>query len=138
LRSGRLLAVDWAFVGPGPVGAELAPLVTASAAFRCVERTQWLDLERTAAEGYLQGLRDVGWDGPGEQPRFAFAASSALRYGPGAVRLVLPTLLDETAQVHAERLLGIPFDAIVDLWASVAAAQARLAEKAFAMLASVR
>jgi hypothetical protein len=138
LRSGRLLAVDWAFLGPGPIGAELAPLVTASAAFLSIERTRWNDLERTAGEAYLQGLRDAGWDGPCEQPRFGFAACSALRYGPGVVRLVLPTLLDETAQADAERLLGIPFDAIVNLWAAVAAEQVRLAAEAFTLLATVR
>jgi Phosphotransferase enzyme family len=48
LRSERLLAIDWAFLGPGPVGAELAPLVTASVAFRGVARDRWRDLEQTA------------------------------------------------------------------------------------------
>src|SRR5919109_2170056 len=138
LRSGSLLAVDWAFVGPGPIGAELAPLVTASAAFLSVERERWHDLERTAGEAYLQGLGDAGWDGPCEQPRFGFAACSALRYGPGVVRLVLPALLDDSRQADAEQVLGIPFDAIVNLWAAVAAEQARLAAKAFTLLAVVR
>ena len=124
LRSGRLLAIDWAFVGAGPIGADLAPLVTASAAFLAIERDRWNDLERTAGEAYLQGLEDAGWSGPSEQPRFAFAACSALRYGPGAARLLLPTLLDESAHAHEERVLGIPFDAIVDLWAAVAVEQA--------------
>jgi hypothetical protein len=40
LRSGRLLAVDWAFLGVGPLGAELAPLVTGSAAFLGIGPTQ--------------------------------------------------------------------------------------------------
>lgn len=135
LRSAMLLAVDWAFLGPGPVGAELAPLVTASAAFRAVERERWEDLKQTTSSAYLQGLRDAGWDGPPEQPHFGFAASSALRYGPGVVRLVLPTLLDETTHARTEVLLGIPFDAIVDLWADVAAEQTRLADEAFGLLA---
>jgi hypothetical protein len=84
LRSERLLAVDWAFLGPGPVGAELAPLVTASVAFLGVPRDPWRDLEPTAVEAYLRGLEEAGWRGAPDQPRFGFAASSALRYGPGA------------------------------------------------------
>jgi hypothetical protein len=138
LRSGKLLAVDWEFIGSGPIGAELAPLVTASAAFLAIERDRWDDLERTAGEAYLQGLHDLGWNGPREQPRFGFAASSALRYGPGVVRLVLPALLDATAQAHAEEALGTPFDAIVNLWAAVAAEQARLAAEALTLFAAVR
>jgi hypothetical protein len=130
LRSGRLLAIDWAFVGVGPVGAELAPFVSASATFLGVERGQWEQLERTAMAAYRQGLVDIGWRGPPEQPRFGFAASSALRYWPGVVRLVIPTLLDEAAHRRAEAMLGIPFHEIVDLWADFAAWQARLATEA--------
>jgi hypothetical protein len=130
LRSGRLLAVDWAFLGVGPLGSELAPLVSASATFLGVERAQWEQLERTAMAAYRQGLADAGWRGPPEQPRFGFAASSALRYWPGVVRLVIPTLIDETAHRRAEAMLGIPFHEIVDLWADFAVWQARLAAEA--------
>jgi hypothetical protein len=130
LRSGRLLAVDWAFLGVGPLGSELAPFVSASATFLGIERTQWDDLEATAMAAYQQGLADAGWRGPPEQPRFGFAASSALRYWPGVVRLVIPTLLDEAGHRRAEAMLGIPFHEIVDLWADFAAWQARLAAEA--------
>jgi Phosphotransferase enzyme family len=134
LRRETLVAVDWAFVGPGPIGGELAPLVTASAAFLAVERGDWTVLERTALDAYRQGLVDAGWDGPPEHPQFGFVASSALRYGPGVVRLMLPTLLDEAAHRRTEQVLGIPFDDIVDLWAAVAANQAQLATQAFSLL----
>ena len=130
LRSGRLLAVDWAFLGVGPLGSELAPLISASAAFLGIDRGRWDDLERAAVDAYVQGLADVGWQGPPEQPRFGFGASSALRYWPGVVRLVIPTLLDETAHRRAEALLGIPFEQIVDLWADLAVWHARLAADA--------
>jgi hypothetical protein len=130
LRSGRLLAVDWAFLGAGPLGSELAPLVCASATFLGIDRAHWDDLERAAVAGYCRGLVDAGWHGPHEQPRLGFVASSALRYWPGVVRLVLPTLLDNAAHRRAEAVLGIPFEAVVDLWADFAAWQARLAAEA--------
>ena len=137
LRSERLLAVDWAFLGPGPVGAELAPLVTATVAFLGVARDRWRDLEQTAVEAYLRGLQDAGWHGGSDQPRFRFAASSALRYGPGCVRLVLPALLDESAQPHVELVLGIPFDQVLELWAAVCLEQVRLADDAFRLLVTL-
>src|SRR5215207_8452267 len=52
LRSGQLLAVDWAFLGVGPLGAELAPLVTGSAAFLAIDRTQWKALEHAAVDAF--------------------------------------------------------------------------------------
>jgi hypothetical protein len=137
LRSERLLAVDWAFLGPGPVGAELAPLVTATVAFLGVARDRWRDLEQTAVEAYLRGLQNAGWHGGSDQPRFGFAASSALRYGPGCVRLVLPALLDESAQPHVELVLGIPFDQVLELWAAVCLEQVRLADDAFRLLVTL-
>jgi Phosphotransferase enzyme family len=130
LRSGQLFAVDWAFLGIGPLGSELAPLVSASATFLGVGRAQWEELERTAMAAYGQGLADAGWRGPPELARFGFAASSALRYWPGVVRLVISTLLDEAAHSRVETMLGIPFPEIVDLWADFAAWQAQLAAEA--------
>jgi SnoaL-like domain len=47
---------------------------------------------------------------------------------------VLPTLLDETAQRRAEEVLGAPCDGIIDIWADIAAWQARLADKTLATL----
>jgi hypothetical protein len=137
LRSERLFAVDWAFLGPEPVGAELAPLVTASVAFLAVARDRWRDLEQTAAEAYLHGLHDVGWRGAPDHPRFGFAASSALRYGPGCVRLVLPALLDETLRPGVELILGIPFHRVLEVWAAVCLEQVRLADDAFTLLATL-
>jgi hypothetical protein len=79
----------------------------------------------------------AGWRGAPDQPRFGFAASSALRYGPGCVRLVLPALLDETAQHHVELVLGIPFDQVLQLWAAVCLQQVRLADDAFRLLVTL-
>ncbi|MGB3592962.1 MAG: hypothetical protein WA994_02210 [Ornithinimicrobium sp.] len=137
LKSDRLVAVDWAFLGPQPVGAELAPLVSASVALRGIPHARWRDLERTAVEAYLVGLQDTGWRGAPDLARFGYAASSALRYGPGCVRLVLPALLDETAQAHVEVVLGIPFDQVLQLWAATSLEQQRLANDTFSRLESL-
>lgn len=115
----RIVALDWAFVGRGPVGAELSPLVSATLAFREIDRERRPELERIVFTSYVAGLRDAGWHGPEEQVWFGFAATSALRYGPGTVRLVLPVLLDEADRDRVLGVLGIPFDQVLDHWASV-------------------
>ena len=53
------------------------------------------------------------------------------------VRLVLPALLDETAQPHVELVLGIPFDQVLQLWAALCLEQVRLADDAFRLLATL-
>jgi hypothetical protein len=54
----------------------------------------------------------------------AYSTTSALRYGPGTVRLVLPILLDPALHDRAAELLGMPFTAVVDHWAAVIRDQA--------------
>jgi hypothetical protein len=80
-----------------------------------------------AIASYLTGLHEAGWHGSDEQVWFGYAATSALRYGPGTVRLVLPILLDPALQDGAAALLGIPFDAVTELWAAVIRGQVALA-----------
>jgi hypothetical protein len=53
------------------------------------------------------------------------------------VRLVLPTLLDETAQRRTEDVLGTPFDQIIEVWTDLPGWQARLARKALMMVHTV-
>jgi hypothetical protein len=92
LRSERLLAVDWAFLGPGPVGAELAPLVTASVAFRGVARDRWSDLEQTAVEACLCGLQDAGlWRTTSAPLRLRSLLSAPLRPRLRSARLASAT-----------------------------------------------
>jgi acyl dehydratase len=49
--------------------------------------------------------------------RFGYAASTALRYGVGTVRLVLPVLLDERLYARVEELLGRPIEQVLKKWA---------------------
>jgi hypothetical protein len=115
----RISALDWAFIGPGPVGAELSPFVTATIALGELDPIAKPELEGVALTAYLDGLRDAGWHGPDEQVYFAYARTSALRYGPGTVRLVLPALLEPELRNGVAEPLGRPFDAVVEHWATV-------------------
>jgi hypothetical protein len=114
-----IAALDWAFMGRGPVGAELSPLVTATLAFAEMPLRSRPDLERVAMASYLAGLRESGWQGSDEQVMFGYRATSALRYGPGTVRLVMPALLDPALHDDVVALLGMPFDGVVEHWAGM-------------------
>lgn len=55
--------IDWSFVGYGSIGADLAWLVIGTVSSFDVDVSRAKELEEIAFEGYLEGLRDVGWQG---------------------------------------------------------------------------
>jgi hypothetical protein len=133
-REEELVGLDWAFLGPGPIGAELSPFVSATLAFAEVEPVDRSAFEDAAVSAYLEGLRDVGWHGVADDVWLGYAATSALRYGPGTVRLVLPCLLDRSLQAHAAEVLDMPWDAVVRHWAAVIRADVHLHARAARLL----
>jgi hypothetical protein len=69
-----LVVIDWAYVGHGEIGLDAGDLFGAEA---CEPR----ELDRVVFEGYLEGLREAGWDGDRDTARFGYAAYAALKYG---------------------------------------------------------
>ena len=66
------VALDWALVGIGTIGEEITPLVCSTLMWFGVEATHASKLETTIFTGYLQGLRDAGWDGDPELVRLGY------------------------------------------------------------------
>lgn len=126
--------IDWSFAGICGVGEELAPLVRASAAFFEVAPGDEAELERIAFAGYLAGLRDAGWRGDERLVRFGYVASAALRYGVGAVGILLAMVLDEGVRAVMEQALGFTTEACVERWGAGAPAQLALVDEAWALL----
>ena len=112
----QTIAIDWAFAGDGAIGEDVVPLITASVEFFEVEFADAQELEAMVLDSYTQGLRDAGWHGDPAHVRYAFAAGSALRYGLGTVRLVLPQLLDARTHRRLEELLGRPVGQVLEDW----------------------
>lgn len=85
------VAIDWGYAGIGPVGSEIAPTVVSSAIwFQGVTPEQLPELEEIVFDGYLQGLRQSGWQGDSRLARLGYLCTVALRFG---IAIVIPEIL---------------------------------------------
>lgn len=77
-------------------------------------------LDNLVFEGYLTGLRDVGWQGNPQLVRFGYTATLALYKGVGFVGFFLLLVLnDEAMRQSLEKSLGHPFEHIFEQWAEL-------------------
>ena len=122
-------AADWASVGFGALGEELAPLIAGSVLLYGAELSALRELEDCVLAAYTDGLRDAGWRGDPRLVRLGYAAASALRYSLyGVVRQGI--LLDESRHAWAERALGHPLAEFIDRVVRVREHALALAEEA--------
>ena len=75
--SPQTVALDWAAMGTGPLGAEIGPLFR-GLSFDVIGPDRIPDLDTIIFEGYVQGLRDAGWRGDRRLARFGYTAAAAL------------------------------------------------------------
>jgi hypothetical protein len=75
----RTVAVDWAFLGLAPLGADLGHMIGCNIEHWAVDDPRQHDRAATAA--YLEGLRDSGWRGDERAIRFARATTAAVQMG---------------------------------------------------------
>jgi hypothetical protein len=99
------VAIDWFFVGTGVIGEEIAPLVAQSTFFHAVEVHRVWELDATAFDGYVQGLRDTGWRGDGRMARLGYALVAPMRI-ISYLRPALMALLDDRRHAQNELLMG--------------------------------
>lgn len=116
----QTVAIDWAFVGQAAFGEELASLVAATVAMGHVEPEKLKDLEATVLEGYLDGLSEEGCRVDQQVVKDAYAISVSMRLPVGAIRLVLPLILDPS---HNQRILQqepeTPLDMLCQRWGAM-------------------
>jgi hypothetical protein len=74
------IAIDWELLGPGALGAEIAPLVFGTIRRGDFSATHVADLDREVFGNYVLGLRDAGWRGDEELVRLGYTAAVALRW----------------------------------------------------------
>ncbi len=125
----EVVALDWAFCGAAPLGADLADLVLAPAWFCDIEISEVPAVERVAFEAYDAGLRAAGWDGDSRVLRLGYALAIALRWAacvPGWAVL----MLGPQRAPSSETLYGRSTNAILGAWVELAQISLELAEEA--------
>jgi hypothetical protein len=114
----QTVVIDWSYVGRGAIGQELVPLALAGVAFSEVDFAHAQALEDIAFEGYLEGLRNAGWQGDPRQVRLGYTAAS-LRYRFTELDLVMERMFDESQHSFVEQVFGRSMEEIADHWAQV-------------------
>ena len=106
----RIIAVDWAFVGIGAVGQELAPLIGMSETLS--DEPGKIDaVEEPAIAAYLDGLYASGWQGSERDVRLGYTIAMVLTYGLGGTGWILGIMLDERQHAWWEQATGQPIEA---------------------------
>jgi hypothetical protein len=126
----QTVAIDWAFAGIGAVGAELTPLVVGSLGFFEVRDSAPRELAEAALAGYLEGLREAGWDGDEKLVRLGFFATAALLYTVGTAGLTLAITGDPNQYSAFESAMGRTIGEAVAVWAELSTFEFELAEEA--------
>lgn len=99
-RAGELVAIDWNFAGIAPAGTELVALVGALGLVH-FPSNQARELDQACFEGYLEGLRQAGWQPDPRQVRLCYCLTVILRYVIGAtIGEMLPGLLNQATRDH--------------------------------------
>jgi hypothetical protein len=89
----QTVAIDWAMLGTDTIGAEIAALFGVSPRFFAVEMAQIAELEAIIFAGYLDGLRDAGWQGDASLARFGYTATAALDCAVSYLGITLPRVV---------------------------------------------
>lgn len=106
------VAVDWGSAATGPVGGELACMVMQPIYwFNGVQPEQLNELDGLVFDGYMQGLRDVGWRGDRALARLGYTASIALRMAYGIFNVEWAARDESTCQ-FIENVIGHPIEEI--------------------------
>jgi hypothetical protein len=119
------VALDWALTGVGPVGEEIAQL--ALGALDRIQDVEVVDIKRIIFDAYVEGLREVGWEGDAQVARFGFVTSTALRVG-----LMLLWALNQAIEQN-----GLEEPDYIEQGAKQARFVRELAEEAYVLLPSI-
>jgi Choline/ethanolamine kinase len=115
----QLVLIDWAYVGRGEIGLDIADLFGASYSTFGVEPTDLPAFDATIFNGYRAGLREAGWRGDPQLARFGFVASAALKYA--GLLFWLGDLADEQRHAAWEAGSSQPIEAFVQHQAGLVA-----------------
>jgi len=108
----QTIAIDWAVVGIGWIGQDIKILIGNDMALRNVSPADARERDRMAFAGYLDGLRDAGWQGDPRDVRLGQILTVV--GGPRAAGMVLELYLDESQHAWFEQSLGSTVTELAD------------------------
>lgn len=103
-----LALLDWAFVGSGALGEELAAFIGATLLLDYVPLADAEQLEQVAFAGYLAGLRAAGWSGDEVLIWEAYHCTMPLRYALMSIASMLRTAVQPDYATEWEQKTGKP------------------------------
>lgn len=127
------VAIDWSFLGVGPIGQDVAQLIAGSLEFFGIEAEQTRYLEKLCLDAYIGGLRAAGWTGDVLTVRFAYAATVALRSAFSFVYLLQRALRPSESALLA-RSRRRPIEVIMRQAATATAYGVQMADEAHQLL----
>ena len=126
----QTVAIDWVFAGIGGIGEEIANLLAASLIWFEHDAAEARDLDMVIFTGYLDGLREAGWQGDLRVARLGYTAACALRWGLVGLWW-LPSLNNVQEQADFEKKWNRPMSELVSQWAQTAYHVLGLADEAY-------
>ncbi len=110
------VGIDWEYAGRYAVGEEVGQTLSVASAFFDVTPAQLPALDDALFEGYLTGLREVGWHGDPRLVRLAYSIHAALRNSFNAVGATVP---DEARRPEILRNYGHTWEELAERRAAI-------------------
>ncbi len=118
-RDGNPVLIDWALAGRGALGEDLTSMVAVSLYQPDLSLSMAGDLDQAVFSGYMEGLRDAGWNGDERLVRLGYVCAMALR-GLAGVKQDIELLTDKGNLTRLEeRSQQKTIDEIADFWAGI-------------------
>ncbi len=114
---GESVAIDWSFVGLGPLPTDAGALAVDAVLDYGAPATRVAELHDAVEEGFAAGLRDEGWAGDEARLRLAMRVIAGLKFA--WVALVTTDPAPELLARWGERY-GVPGEQVRDDWRAVA------------------
>ncbi|MCK5921603.1 MAG: phosphotransferase, partial [Methylococcales bacterium] len=113
------ILIDWALAGRGAIGEELTAMVSLQLFYPGFPMAQANALDKVIFEGYVDGLRDAGWQGDSRLARLGYTCAMVLR-GLAGVEQDIKRLLDENNFSELQRAYGDEkIEEVADRYAAV-------------------
>ena len=132
-KDGRVVLIDWAWVGLSPIGVDLGMLTCSTHIFFSADPEDLSAFDATVFPAYLDGLRHAGWDGDPRVVRFVYATTAGLWSGVTAP-VWLPLWADPARREWLEKKFGCSLEEASPRYARALTFMLGLADEAWSLL----